>query len=166
MQPSGPNRPIELRSITTATRVTRPAPHAAPSRATHPQPTTNPISPTQISEDPARWPGGYRGDDTPDPIPNSAVKHPSAHGTAPQGAGESVAAGPPCRILSDTTPTTAGWSSPVARQAHNLKVTGSNPVPASPLTELHTSGPLPPGTGPFSCPTPTPAARSIADNSP
>ena len=31
------------------------------------------------------------------------------------------------------TPTTnfaAGWSSPVARQAHNLKVTGSNPVPA------------------------------------
>jgi hypothetical protein len=26
---------------------------------------------------------------------------------------------------------TAGWSSPVARQAHNLKVTGSNPVPAT-----------------------------------
>ena len=25
----------------------------------------------------------------------------------------------------------AGWSSPVARQAHNLKVTGSNPVPAT-----------------------------------
>jgi hypothetical protein len=24
----------------------------------------------------------------------------------------------------------AGWSSPVARQAHNLEVTGSNPVPA------------------------------------
>ncbi len=32
-----------------------------------------------------------------------------------------------------TTPrhTHAGWSSPVARQAHNLKVTGSNPVPAT-----------------------------------
>ena len=30
----------------------------------------------------------------------------------------------------------AGWSSPVARQAHNLKVTGSNPVPATKLTEL------------------------------
>ena len=29
------------------------------------------------------------------------------------------------------THTTAGWSSPVARQAHNLKVTGSNPVPAT-----------------------------------
>ena len=27
--------------------------------------------------------------------------------------------------------TNAGWSSPVARQAHNLKVTGSNPVPAT-----------------------------------
>ena len=29
--------------------------------------------------------------------------------------------------------TGAGWSSPVARQAHNLKVTGSNPVPATKL---------------------------------
>ena len=28
-------------------------------------------------------------------------------------------------------PVGAGWSSPVARQAHNLKVTGSNPVPAT-----------------------------------
>jgi len=25
----------------------------------------------------------------------------------------------------------AGWSSPVARRAHNPKVTGSNPVPAT-----------------------------------
>ena len=30
--------------------------------------------------------------------------------------------------------TVAGWSSPVARQAHNLKVTGSNPVPATKLS--------------------------------
>jgi hypothetical protein len=30
--------------------------------------------------------------------------------------------------------TVAGWSSPVARQAHNLKVTGSNPVPATNLS--------------------------------
>ena len=29
----------------------------------------------------------------------------------------------------------AGWSSPVARQAHNLKVTGSNPVPATKSTQ-------------------------------
>jgi hypothetical protein len=29
------------------------------------------------------------------------------------------------------TTTNAGWSSPVARQAHNLKVIGSNPIPAT-----------------------------------
>ena len=28
----------------------------------------------------------------------------------------------------------AGWSSPVARQAHNLKVAGSNPAPATNIT--------------------------------
>ena len=28
-------------------------------------------------------------------------------------------------------PGAAGWSSPVARQAHNLKVAGSNPAPAT-----------------------------------
>ncbi len=27
--------------------------------------------------------------------------------------------------------TSAGWSSPVARQAHNLKAAGSNPAPAT-----------------------------------
>ena len=31
----------------------------------------------------------------------------------------------------------AGWSSPVARQAHNLKVTGSNPVPATKFQTRH-----------------------------
>ena len=36
----------------------------------------------------------------------------------------------------------AGWSSPVARQAHNLKVVGSNPTPATNLT-------CPPSTGGF-----------------
>ncbi len=29
----------------------------------------------------------------------------------------------------------AGWSSPVARQAHNLKVAGSNPAPATNITQ-------------------------------
>src|SRR5690606_18393627 len=29
----------------------------------------------------------------------------------------------------------AGWSSPVARQAHNLKVVGSNPTPATTDTD-------------------------------
>ena len=30
----------------------------------------------------------------------------------------------------------AGWSSPVARQAHNLKVVGSNPAPATNLIAI------------------------------
>ena len=37
-------------------------------------------------------PGGPSGGIPPDPIPNSAVKAPSAYGTAAQAAGESVAA--------------------------------------------------------------------------
>ena len=79
-------------------------------------------------------PGGHGEGPAPDPIPNSAVKTLSAYDTASQDAGKSVAARshqptPPQRR---TTHTHAGWSSPVARQAHNLKVTGSNPVPATP----------------------------------
>jgi hypothetical protein len=31
----------------------------------------------------------------------------------------------------------AGWSSPVARQAHNLKVVGSNPTPATKIKPLN-----------------------------
>src|SRR5215831_3926115 len=79
---------------------------------------------------------------TPDPIPNSAVKTLSAHGTAAQAAEESVAARPD-KPSSLSLPldrnrwkfglTVAGWSSPVARQAHNLKVVGSNPTPATSL---------------------------------
>ncbi len=34
----------------------------------------------------------------------------------------------------------AGWSSPVARQAHNLKVLGSNPSPATNLKAPHVRG--------------------------
>ena len=30
----------------------------------------------------------------------------------------------------------AGWSSPVARQAHNLKVVGSNPTPATKINSI------------------------------
>ena len=37
-------------------------------------------------------------------------------------------------------PADAGWSSPVARQAHNLKVTGSNPVPATKEKRRQISG--------------------------
>ena len=35
------------------------------------------------------------------------------------------------RLRAGTTVSAAGWSSPVARQAHNLKVAGSNPAPAT-----------------------------------
>src|SRR3954471_17539359 len=112
MQPSGPNRPIELPSITTATLIARSAPHAAPSRAssaTLTQSINQSQTATPSEKGPARWPGGYRGDDTPDPIPNSDVKHPSAYGTASQDAGESVAAGPPRRThTSDPTPPPRG----------------------------------------------------------
>src|SRR6202007_1485834 len=34
----------------------------------------------------------------------------------------------------------AGWSSPVARQAHNLKAAGSNPAPATNFTVVHRDG--------------------------
>jgi hypothetical protein len=47
-------------------------------------------------------------------------------------AGEVVQTGEVRAAPQDTKHTVgAGWSSPVARQAHNLKVTGSNPVPAT-----------------------------------
>ena len=35
-----------------------------------------------------------------------------------------------------TLPVNAGWSSPVARQAHNLKAAGSNPAPATKYTTI------------------------------
>ena len=89
-------------------------------------------------------PGGHCGEPAPDPIPNSAVKTPSAYDTTSQDVGKSVAPGLPmhptqiigCR---KKYPITAGWSSPVARQAHNLKVVGSNPTPAT--TDNTTSSP-------------------------
>src|SRR3546814_6073483 len=36
-------------------------------------------------------------------------------------------------------PINAGWSSPVARQAHNLKVAGSNPAPATSYSYCNTA---------------------------
>ena len=108
-------------------------------RTTHkttPEPSHQIPKPTQ-----QRWlgrPGGHGGEHTPDPIPNSDVKHSSAYDTAPQGAGKSVAArsSKPSQIAVSHKETAkqAGWSSPVARQAHNLKATGSNPVPATLLS--------------------------------
>jgi hypothetical protein len=37
----------------------------------------------------------------------------------------------------------AGWSSPVARQAHNLKVAGSNPAPATNINSKYRRGHAP-----------------------
>src|SRR5665213_3779498 len=47
------------------------------------------------------------------------------------------------RALTRASHFDAGWSSPVARQAHNLKVVGSNPTPATNFI-YPTSGPLSP----------------------
>src|SRR5205085_1042776 len=45
---------------------------------------------------------------------------------------QAIKAGSTTRLsLSPNPPIPAGWSSPVARQAHNLKVIGSNPIPAT-----------------------------------
>ena len=40
------------------------------------------------------------------------------------------------RLKSSPGSPAAGWSSPVARQAHNLKVVGSNPTPATRIRRL------------------------------
>ena len=92
-------------------------------------------------------PGDHSVRAPPDPIPNSAVKPHSAQGTALLRVGERVVArsGEKSSLIPTTTrfpkpaaPAAgfdphrhAGWSSPVARQAHNLKVVGSNPTPAT-----------------------------------
>ena len=124
-------------------------PTPAPQRATG-QGTDSPDPSFRTIVD-LRRPGGPGEAARPDPIPNSAVKRFSAHGTVPQGPGESVAARPAKinassldhdndtrrpRPPSDAAPPgaphgDAGWSSPVARQAHNLKAAGSNPAPAT-----------------------------------
>src|SRR5271154_7508795 len=51
--------------------------------------------------------------------------------------------------------TVAGWSSPVARQAHNLKAAGSNPAPATKSSPLD-QGVSPAPTGFFICAEPIP----------
>ena len=60
-------------------------------------------------------------------------------------------------VRASNTPFTAGWSSPVARQAHNLKVAGSNPAPATIFTERRS----PSGSAVFLRPAP-PSSRAIS----
>ena len=57
----------------------------------------------------------------------------------------------------------AGWSSPVARQAHNLKVAGSNPAPATKLPPISTTYPTAPASPPgrsHLCPHPVRSAAA------
>ena len=63
---------------------------------------------------------------TPVPIPNTEVKLFSADGSwglPPVRVGR-------CQALDNFIKIVAGWSSLVARRAHNPKVVGSNPAPA------------------------------------
>ena len=121
-----------------------PRPHKHPSDASHRIPRKHPQDTYGVSRRPVRAvgrPGGHSEGPAPDPISNSAVKHTSAHGTVSQDTGESVAARPakhrqhahtePHSLSTISDHPGAGWSSPVARQAHNLKVVGSNPTPAT-----------------------------------
>nr|BAT30355.1 hypothetical protein [Aureimonas sp. AU4] len=86
-----------------------------------------------------RRPGGFCGVAAPDPIPNSAVKRPSAHDTSSQDAGKSVAARFAHRIPSlPSTPKrppqvkTCGGRLVVARpQTHNA--TPSHPAAQKPV---------------------------------
>ncbi len=59
--------------------------------------------------------------------PRTRAHHAPGHITR-RGTSPPPPANPPAGA---TRPTPAGWSSPVARQAHNLKVVGSNPTPAT-----------------------------------
>ncbi len=128
-QLTGPNRPTGSRSPP-CTAASPPKPHTAFAH-THTRVTNSDeiITRTRTRPGYAGRPGGHGGGRAPDPIPNSAVKTPSAYDTVPQGTGKSVAA----RSSSLSNTTNAGWSSPVARQAHNLKAAGSNPAPATSL---------------------------------
>ena len=125
----------------------------APEPVQHPWPRTQAVHKqrTQPTGRAGR-PGGHGGERTPDPIPNSAVKTPSAYDTASQDAGKSVAARSSNPASTHTITTNAGWSSPVARQAHNLKVTGSNPVPATTDSLLPIAPASARAMGVFCCP--------------
>ena len=61
------------------------------------------------------------------------------HPNRPTRSGRQQHPGHRCHTSTRPNPSVAGWSSPVARQAHNLKVTGSNPVPA---TDHHETPPV------------------------
>ena len=93
------------------------------------------------------------------PVAAGSSKRPNAKGNCPQQWPNPKARAAPADQRSKSV---AGWSSPVARQAHNLKVTGSNPVPATIVTCLMPAAPL----RALACPPPPPQSVRIAPNSP
>ena len=104
----------------------RPNPGPQTPRATNPQPAANhsrplgPMAPVSLRRELVA--SGARRATHRRPDPSRSASPAIAwldHRPAPQ------------RHRTTTSPTTAGWSSPVARQAHNLKVGGSNPPPAT-----------------------------------
>ncbi len=117
-----------------------PTPHKTSRSCTAAHHAPEPLTPIPgaVGRDACGWvgrPGGHGGVPAPDPIPNSAVKSPSAHGTCAPRHGRVGRRQVLQPIPKTTQPTIthAGWSSPVARQAHNLKAAGSNPAPATKL---------------------------------
>lgn len=71
----------------------------------------------------------------------SQIPQSSQHKIGPSRKHRAAASGPFCLLKSlkrnkDSCALGAGWSSPVARQAHNLKAAGSNPAPATKISSL------------------------------
>jgi hypothetical protein len=81
-------------------------------------------------------------------------------------ASRSIGLRPPigvCPLISVLCPLIlAGWSSPVARQAHNLKVAGSNPAPATSTSRLPPKPAAPPAHRLAALPRPRPAPAGLA----
>ena len=77
----------------------------------------------------------------------------AAAGLTPSGGFFDLAGGKPARMtragLLARLMVGAGWSSPVARQAHNLKVVGSNPTPATILMRIRLTRKPPAQRGAF-----------------
>ena len=99
-------------------------------------PSIRPSTSGDLRRPPAPMPGPAAEADHAGPVPSRSCRPlerpPSTTRFRPRRPGPRA---PPEALRSLTSdirhPTFAGWSSPVARQAHNLKVVGSNPTPAT-----------------------------------
>ena len=109
-----------------ATRI-RSAGLVATARGKHPIPSrTRPLSPVAPMVLRLKtWESRSPPDQIPTPPPAREAEQPNPFLSLPVTSGQNKTPGPRSKIPA------AGWSSPVARQAHNLKVVGSNPTPAT-----------------------------------